>query len=191
MAVSNRRDLIDELMHEHDTIQPVLSCLEVAADLLGKGDPLPAGFQHWLIDFLRSYADRHHHAKEELALFPFLQTRAPGVFDEAIAVLLEEHERCRNSVSILAESDTTDAAGRDRFAKEARVYVENLRRHINLEHNELYANAQQLLTEEDVRSLQNSARSAEDTTGTAGMEERYSTSLKEWQSKFARLRSRP
>jgi hemerythrin-like domain-containing protein len=60
----------DRLRDEHELILRALLILDSAAERLGAGGALPE--QRWTdtIGWLRDFADRNHHAKEETALFP-------------------------------------------------------------------------------------------------------------------------
>ena len=83
------------------------------------------------VDFIRSYADRHHHAKEEDILFKY--------FDEGtdvIKAMLEDHSTGRNHVkAILDAVATRDAAA---VASHLDAYRQLLTDHIKREDEILY-----------------------------------------------------
>ena len=83
------------------------------------------------VDFIRSYADKYHHAKEEEVLFKY--------FDEDLDILKvmhEDHERGRSHVrSILEALERRDKAT---IAEHLNAYRELLKEHIKKEDEILY-----------------------------------------------------
>ena len=83
------------------------------------------------VDFIRSYADKYHHAKEEEVLFKY--------FDEDLDILKvmhEDHERGRSHVrSILEALERRDKAT---IAEHLNAYRELLKEHIKKEDDILY-----------------------------------------------------
>jgi hemerythrin-like domain-containing protein len=57
------------LMAEHEVILNVLDCLEAVADAASGSSELDARSAADILDFLSTFADRCHHAKEEQCLF--------------------------------------------------------------------------------------------------------------------------
>jgi hemerythrin-like domain-containing protein len=124
---------------EHALILRALDALEAAAERLERGEPALEWWWSQLLDWLRTFADRTHHAKEEGALFPAM-TRA-GVPDEGgpIGTMLTEHSRGRDLIAAMASS-----AGRQRAAA-ARDYAALLREHILKENEVLFPMADAVL----------------------------------------------
>jgi hemerythrin-like domain-containing protein len=89
---------------EHIVILKVIDFVKISSEQMGKGDQVPVDILNKIVDFMRSYADRCHHGKEEAILFPFLIER--GVPSEGcpIGALTHEHEAGRKFVSALAEN---------------------------------------------------------------------------------------
>lgn len=83
------------------------------------------------VDFIRSYADKYHHAKEEEILFKYFD---PGL--DILKVMLEDHETARAHVrAILGSLDKSDAKG---IADHLNAYRELLKEHIKREDEILY-----------------------------------------------------
>jgi hemerythrin-like domain-containing protein len=83
------------------------------------------------VDFIRSYADRFHHAKEEDILFKY--------FDEGmdiIQVMLSDHETARAHVR--AVEDAVTARDQATVAEHLRAYADLLTEHIKKEDTILY-----------------------------------------------------
>src|SRR3990167_2160921 len=85
----------DVLRAEHQVILAALASLETAAARLAAGRELPAGWWEGLIDFLRVFADRNHHAKEEKSLFPALVKAGVPSEGGPVGVVLAEPEQGR------------------------------------------------------------------------------------------------
>jgi hemerythrin-like domain-containing protein len=83
------------------------------------------------VDFIRSYADQYHHAKEEKILFNY--------FDEnlsIIKVMLEDHEKARMHVKVIL--DAMKRGDSDEVTKHLEGYREILTEHIKKEDEILY-----------------------------------------------------
>ena len=83
------------------------------------------------IDFIRSYADKYHHAKEEERLFKY--------FDEnldIIKAMLEDHENARARVRAMLEA--VDRKDKEAIAENLNAYQELLTDHIKKEDEILY-----------------------------------------------------
>ena len=123
----------DILKDEHRIISAVLYCLEQMTDAAvqsGRLEPQPA---RDAVGFLRQFADRYHHRKEEDILFPAID--AKGLFPGC--GLIPEHEEGRFHVrGMEAAIDEAAAGNRDAlqsFVGHARAYVEMLRAHMDKE----------------------------------------------------------
>ena len=119
------------LREEHRVILRALGLVEVAAARQSGGRALPDGWWEGLLEWLRAFADRNHHAKEEEYLFPAL---AQGGVPEAggpVGVMLEEHTEGRALIRAMAEDQG------DRRMEAARHYVHLLRDHIDKENGVL------------------------------------------------------
>ena len=127
-----------DLRDEHEVILQALAVLErVAHRLAGErtvNEPALAD----LVQFLQTFADRCHHAKEEDQLFPALRAKGAG---DALAVFREEHEEGRGYLRTLATG-----ASRAARAAAARHYVSLLRSHIERENEVLFPMADGLFT---------------------------------------------
>lgn len=91
------------LMIEHRLIEKVLSVLNTKTGNFDPDhyDPL---FVETVIDFIKVYADRTHHGKEEDILFKLLKNKKMGGEDENLMLeLIEDHGRARMRVKILGE----------------------------------------------------------------------------------------
>lgn len=137
----------DMLRDDHRVILRALDLLETAADRLAAGDALPDGWWGALIGWLRGFADRTHHAKEEQILFPAMLEAGLPSEGGPIAVMLEEHDHGRFLVGEMENGTplTQVARGRD--------YIRELREHIAKENGVLFPMAEVVLAPEAQRAV--------------------------------------
>ena len=119
------------LREEHRVILRVLVLVEAAVARLSDGRTLPAGWWEGLLEWLRAFADRNHHAKEEQYLFPALGEAGVPAEGGPVGVMLEEHRDGRALVQAMAADDGDMRIGA------ARRYVQLLREHIDKENSVL------------------------------------------------------
>ncbi|HTY80405.1 MAG TPA: hemerythrin domain-containing protein [Candidatus Bathyarchaeia archaeon] len=143
------------LREEHRVILHALDLLERAADRLDRGAPLPDGWLADLVAWLRGFADRNHHAKEETALFPAMVKAGVPSMGGPIGVMLEEHERGRALLHGLATGDPSARAAA------AHEYVGMLREHIDKENGVLFPLADAVLDEAAQRGIGRELESVE------------------------------
>jgi len=138
----------DVLRDEHRVILRALDVLEAAAARLAGGRPLPAGWWAEIIAWLRAFADKNHHAKEETSLFPAMVKAGVPSDGGPIGVMLDEHTRGR---SLVRAMEAGEPAAR---AAKAREYLALLREHIDKENGVLFPLADAVLDEAAQRALQ-------------------------------------
>lgn len=160
------------LSAEHRVIEQVLDCLEkmaIQALELGTLDFVNA---RDAVRFLKTFADRCHHGKEEDRLFPLLAQRGIPAQVGPIAVMLDEHEVGRGFVRGMASAlEATGEVGVRRFAAAARSFVELLRAHIAKEDNILFPMGEACLSDLDRARLLESFDQAESEEIGAGIHE--------------------
>ncbi len=146
---------VELLMQEHRIIELGLAVLENIADRLEQGESVPVDKIISLLDFFRVFADKCHHAKEEKALFPKLETKGIPHEGGPIGVMLNEHEKGRILQQQMRQalSDPLEAKNRQNFVSSAREYITLLRQHIWKEDNVLFQMAKQLFNKSDDREL--------------------------------------
>lgn len=128
----------DVLRSEHEVILRALALLEGAAARPAGAEP-PDDWWERAGDWLRWFADRSHHAKEERSLFPALIKAGLSSPGGPVDVLLEEHADARALVRAMR--------GAPAAARAARRYVALLRRLIDKENGVLFPLAEALLDE--------------------------------------------
>src|SRR3989344_6473793 len=86
------------LSEEHQFILKVIGALNRECDALEKGKGIDKNFFERAIDFIRNYADKFHHAKEEDILFKELCKDDVNMHCNPTEQMLYEHDLGRNFV---------------------------------------------------------------------------------------------
>lgn len=137
------------LSAEHRVIELVLGCLDKIADEATTAGRLAEQDARDAIDFLRNFADRCHHGKEENHLFPALEAQGFPRQGGPVGVMLAEHDEGRRQIRGMDEALQAASAGDPpalaRFVAHAHAYTELLRQHIQKEDNILFALADRVL----------------------------------------------
>ena len=136
------------LMNEHRNIEKALAALEAMAGAFEAEGRIDAAAA---VEFLRTYADRLHHGKEEANLFPAMEARGLPCDVGPTAVMREEHRAGRAYTQEMADAVAGDDVVAFVFA--ARGYVALLREHIQKEDQVLFPMADRLLPPEEHESL--------------------------------------
>ena len=167
----------NDLRTEHRAIERMLAVLEAAAQRLERGERVRPEVFRQAVDFVRNFADRCHHGKEEQNLFPRMEARGVPRAGGPIGVMLFEHDQGRAYVSAIAgaidayEADGLSAAGI--IVDNARGYVDLLRQHIAKEDGVLFPMADRVLSAADQDELEHSFEQIETEVMGAGTHERY------------------
>ena len=95
------------LMIEHRLIERMISTIKVSLLQIESTQTVDPVFVDKVVDFIRTYADRTHHGKEEDILFRELSKRALSAKDQRVMKeLIEEHVFGRQVTKTLVEANT-------------------------------------------------------------------------------------
>ncbi|MDA8412232.1 MAG: hemerythrin domain-containing protein [Desulfobacteraceae bacterium] len=146
-----KTDITQALVAEHRLILRMIALLEKNAPHTAEGS-----YRNWQfyldgIDFIRQYADRFHHAKEEDVLFKALVDNGMPKEHSPVAAMLMEHDQGRSFVRALEaavhEAQTGRTDNYQTIAANALGYAALLRDHISKEDDILYPLAERVLPE--------------------------------------------
>jgi hemerythrin-like domain-containing protein len=165
------------LKEEHRAIERMLAVLETAAQRLETGERVRPGLFREAVDFVRNFADKCHHGKEEAILFPRLEERGVPKEGGPLGMMLHEHDAGREYIrtidgAIAAYEEGDEAAARV-IAENVRGYVGLLVEHIWKEENVLFPMADQVLSPGDQRELEERFEQVETEVMGPGVHERY------------------
>jgi len=134
------------LSEEHQNILKVIDSMLSECNSLEEGKELDKRFFEKAIEFVKTYADTYHHAKEEEILFKIMLESTDNMHCNPIPVMLQEHDLGRNFVSAMVEA--LEGNDTNLLLENARGYGFLLMDHIYKEDNILYPMAEESLTEE-------------------------------------------
>ncbi len=146
------------LMIEHRLIERMLKIVQVKIAAMresGKADPV---FIDTVVDFVRTYADRTHHGKEEDILFKLLAEKPMSETDRAIMrELLDEHVFGRNIVKALVAAKDDYLAGNGEAVAVIVQQLETLAKfypeHIKKEDKVFFPSTEKLFSQEELDRL--------------------------------------
>jgi hemerythrin-like domain-containing protein len=108
------------LEDEHLVIAKVVGAAPVLADRVEAGQVVHVDTLQGVVEFMRTFADKCHHGKEEELLFPLLSEKGVPMQGCPVGALMAEHARGRALVKELADAAEAHQSG-DPAAKEAVV----------------------------------------------------------------------
>ena len=175
----------DDLMNEHRVIERMLVVMSKAADRIEKNEKVDPSVFVGAADFLKNFADKCHHGKEENLLFKKMVERGLPSESGPIAVMLHEHEDGRAHVRTIAElsKKRSDGYVAKELVEHVRGYVELLGQHIQKEDTILYPIADQVLTHADQKELEAGFEEVEEKVMGPGVHERYHKMIEDFEKK--------
>jgi len=184
-----KQDITQALVSEHRLILRMLAILEQKAEQTACGNYRDYRFYLEAVDFIRNYADRFHHAKEEDVLFEALVDNGMPRANSPVAAMLMEHDQGRafvKGMEAAASEALAGELGRDQeIARNALGYLSLLREHIAKEDDILYPLAERVIPEGARDAVIAGYRRAEERTP-ARFEESYRKMVEEYEAEAAR-----
>ncbi|OZV10625.1 hemerythrin [Tissierella sp. P1] len=142
-----------------------------------------------IIDFVRTYADKHHHGKEEDILFQTMNKEIEKLAKSgAITGMYIEHDMGRLYMANLEKSleefkNGNDEARLDIIAN-AISYTDLLYRHIEKENTAMYKFAENMLNDSSKAFIEDECKKVENSATEARIQEKYITLIEELESKY-------
>lgn len=142
-----------------------------------------------IIDFVRTYADKHHHGKEEDILFKTMNEKIERLRKAgAITGMYIEHDLGRLymqdlEMAVKAYSEGSDEARLDIIAN-AIGYANLLDRHIEKENTAMYKFAEKMLDEESKSFIEEESRKLEQEATDKGLQQKYIDLLETLEDKY-------
>ena len=140
-------ELTKILSDEHKNILTVIDVLENEAEALKNGKELDNDFLKKAVDFIRNYADKFHHAKEEEILFKELckDSTQENMHCNPVGQMLIEHDLGRENVKKMEAG--LNEKNKNKIIEGANGYICLIKEHIFKEDNILYPMANEALSE--------------------------------------------
>lgn len=149
---------IGPLMIEHRLIERVIEDLGVELSRLRSGHAPDPSYLSTVIDFLRTYADRTHHGKEEDILFRDLAKKNMSDEDKrGMQELVDEHVFARKNVAELVQAKNDFVAGRkealDIVLDRLKILVEFYPEHIRREDEVFFPDTERYFTKPELDAM--------------------------------------
>ncbi|MFH1364325.1 MAG: hemerythrin domain-containing protein [Candidatus Aenigmatarchaeota archaeon] len=170
------------LSEEHVNILKVIDVLLEECNTIESGKDVDKDFFERVIDFIRNYADKFHHAKEEDILFEKLCDDKVQLQCNPVQQMLYEHDLGRNFVKGIEIGLKQGDKGM--VVDNARNYAHLLREHIEKEDSILYPMADSVLDEKTQKTMLSKFKQAEDKRFAKGVKEKYIALVKELENRM-------
>ena len=177
------------MMEEHQYILRMLTVVRKICLRVMNGEDINYEDFDAAMDFIRHYADEHHHGKEEKFLFKEMQNHL-GRFGENLIThgMLIEHDYGRYYMQELREAlkrvKEGDEESRLDVIANAVSYTHLLTRHIKKEDELVYNYGVKNLSEEILQSVDERSLAFEQAAKEAGTQEKYMNVLTSLESKY-------
>jgi len=185
-----KENVTQVMVDEHKLILRMIALVEQNTALLEEGK-----FRNWqfyldAVDFIRNYADRFHHAKEEDVLFVALIKNGMPEKQSPIEAMHMEHDQGRAHVRAMEEAAQKALDGETGqatiIAEHAKSYATLLRGHIEKEDDILYPLAERVLPEEVRSAMLTAYQTAEAQTPELG--EKYQRMVEKYEQQYTRCK---
>lgn len=121
---------LEVLLEEHEIIEQAIGVLDKSAKNLHAGKKVSNEIFVKTLDIIKNFADKCHHGKEEIVLFPLIK-KSDAKQTKIISLLLKEHEKGRDFVRKLSVAVNKNDI--NSIIKNANSYVSTLPQHIKKE----------------------------------------------------------
>ena len=180
---------IELLVEEHKYIKRMLVVVRKACLGVMKGEDINYEDFKNIIDFIRKYADNHHHGKEEKLLFNRMVSEIGGAAEKLVKHgMLVEHDLGRQFImgieEALAEVEGGNYEARLDVIANAISYTHLLYRHIDKEDNVAYPFAQRALSSDTLISFDQDTLVFEEKTMNEGVQNKYLKVLESLERKY-------
>jgi hemerythrin-like domain-containing protein len=180
---------IELMIEEHKNILRMLAVVRKASyDILLGKEICFEDFEQ-MIDFIRNYADVHHHGKEEQFLFKEMVEHLGPLGDKLITHgMLVEHDWGRLFIRELSSALDRVKSGDDMskidVIANAVGYANHLQRHIEKEDKVVYTFAQRQLPKEIMDKIEKDSATFEKNANDKNIPSNYLTILKNLEQKY-------
>lgn len=180
---------IQLMVEEHKTIKRMLEVIRSYCLRIINGKEVEGQDVFKMIDFVRSYADKHHHGKEEDLLFKFMTEELGSTAEKLVRNgMLVEHDLGRLYMRELEEATEKMIEG-DEEAKvdvigHAMSYYHLLQRHIDKEDGMVYKYGEDNLSKETLERVNRETEILEKEARAKGIQKKYENLVKELEEKY-------
>lgn len=182
-------DSIKLMMEEHQYILRMLAVVRKACYGVMKGEAIQFEDFDQMIDFIRNYADAHHHGKEEKLLFNEMVEHLGALGNKLVTHgMLVEHDFGRLYIQELKEALSRVAAGDDisrlDVIANAISYTHLLHRHIEKEDTVVYTFAKRQLPSKILDKVNQETLQFEEAAESVNTQIHYQKLVEELEKKY-------
>lgn len=178
----------EELIQEHNAIKLMLAVMNKIVENLRHNKAVELKDIEDIVNFLKTFADKCHHGKEETVLFPELV--AVGIPSEngPVGVMLYEHTQGRAYIQAIQdgahnwEKDHDTSA--EAIAGAMSSYIALMQNHILKEENILFVMANQRLAQQTQKEISEKFEQIEENVVGHGVHEQFHELLTKLKAKY-------
>jgi hemerythrin-like domain-containing protein len=174
---------ITDLTNEHQAILSAINIMESMVGTLETTASVDTKDIYDFIGFLKEFADKCHHGKEEGFLFPAMIAAGVPEANGPIRMMLAEHAQGRKLIQEMEESISKNV-NLLKFAQTEKEYSHLLKNHIQKENWVLFPMADKVLTEAQLEKVFEGFEEHEEKVIGQGRHEELHTMLKSLQEKY-------
>lgn len=182
-------EAIELMIEEHENIRRMLKVVRAYSYKVLNGEKVDYNDFYKIIDFIKNYADKNHHCKEEDVLFKIID-RQFNMKNGPIMGMLIEHDQGRlfihNLETALKELEEGNEESKLDIIANAVSYADLLNRHIDKENNTIYMFANKSLSKENKEELNRISSELEAKSKESGIQDKYLNILKELEDKISK-----
>jgi len=147
-----------DLKNDHESIKITLQIMTNISNRIRTENKVDIDHIEKIIDFVRIFADKSHHGKEEEILFPAMEREGVPNDGGPIGMMLRDHTEGRSYIAGIVSSleqykNTSDQTSLNGIATYMDNYAELLSQHIEKENHVLFMIADSVLTEKQQDEL--------------------------------------
>ncbi|MDD5934515.1 MAG: hemerythrin domain-containing protein [Clostridiales bacterium] len=177
------------MMEEHQNILRMVKVIRKACFQIMEKREMNQDDFHKMIDFIRTYADTHHHGKEEKIMFKQMQDRLGRIGENLITHgMLVEHDLGRLHMQELEAAMERVKAGDEEsyldVIANAISYTHLIERHIKKEDELVYPFGEKNLGQEVMDQINAETAKFEEAAMAAGTQDKYMTVLTDLERKY-------
>ena len=182
-------DAINLMMDEHKYILRGLKLFRKLSIEVINGNTVDFASFEKMISFVRNYADKHHHNKEEVVLFKKMETQlGEQTVKGPLSGMYIEHDLGRQYMKLLEEAllkvKNGDLDSRVDIIANSICYTDLLTRHIEKEDKLIYTFARRALSQADIEAVNESCEKIESQATDDQLQKKYIDTLEELERKY-------
>ncbi|WP_434304654.1 hemerythrin domain-containing protein [Clostridium botulinum] len=179
---------IELMVNEHKNIKRMLAVIRKYCFKVLKNKEVDYNDFYRIIDFVRNYADKHHHGKEEDYLFNRMVDEIKGPTEKLVKHgMLVEHDLGRlymqNLEKALKALENGEEEAKIDIIANAVSYTDLLYRHIEKEDDVVYKFAERNLSKETLKKLDEDCKRIEKEAKEKGIQDKYINLIYELEEK--------